>query len=70
MVVNTAAASYRLVDRGQQVFERAAIVGRRGWPTAQLDSVIDRLEFIYGRDGDAGAAIAEVAHDRERRCAA
>ena len=45
VAVNTAAASYRLVDRGQQVFERAAIVGRRGWPTPQLDSIIDRLEF-------------------------
>ncbi len=45
LVVNAAAASYRLVDHGQQVFERAAIVGRRGWPTPQLDSVIDRLEF-------------------------
>ena len=45
LAVNAAAASYRLVDRGQQVFERAAIVGRRGWPTPQLDSVIDRLEF-------------------------
>jgi murein L,D-transpeptidase YcbB/YkuD len=45
VVVNTAAASYRLVDHGRQVFERAAIVGRRGWPTPQLDSVIDRLEF-------------------------
>jgi murein L,D-transpeptidase YcbB/YkuD len=45
VVVNAAAASYRLVDRGQPIFERAAIVGRRGWPTPQLDSVIDRLEF-------------------------
>ena len=45
IVVNTAAASYRLVDRGQQVFERAAIVGRRGWSTPQLDSVVDRLEL-------------------------
>jgi len=45
LVVNTAAANYRLVDHGQQVFERAAIVGRRGWPTPQLDSVIDRLVF-------------------------
>ena len=45
LVVNTAAATYRLVDRGQQIFERAAIVGRRGWPTPQLDSVIDRIEF-------------------------
>ena len=45
LVVNTAAASYRLVDRGRLVFERAAIVGRRGWPTPQLDSIIDRLDF-------------------------
>jgi murein L,D-transpeptidase YcbB/YkuD len=45
VVVNTAAASYRLVDRGQQLFERVAIVGRRDWPTPLLDSVIDRLEF-------------------------
>jgi L,D-transpeptidase YcbB len=45
VAVNAAAASYRLIDRGQQVFERAAIVGRRGWPTPQLDSIIDRLEF-------------------------
>jgi len=45
LAVNTAAASYRLVDRGHQVFERAAIVGRRGWATPQLESMIDRLEF-------------------------
>jgi murein L,D-transpeptidase YcbB/YkuD len=45
LVVNAAAASYRLVHRGQQVFERVAIVGRRDWPTPQLSSVIDRLEF-------------------------
>lgn len=45
VAVNIAAASYRLVDRGQEVFERAAIVGRSSWPTPQLDSVIDRLEF-------------------------
>ena len=44
-MVNTAAASYRLVDGGQQLFERVAIVGRRDWPTPQLDGVIDRLEF-------------------------
>ncbi len=45
VVVNTAAASYRLVDGGQQFFEHVAIVGRRDWPTPQLDGVIDRLEF-------------------------
>jgi len=45
VVVNTAAASYRLVDGGQTLFERVAIVGRRDWPTPQLDGVIDRLEF-------------------------
>jgi murein L,D-transpeptidase YcbB/YkuD len=45
VAVNIAAASYRLVDRGQEVFERAAIVGRSSWPTPQLDSLIDRLEF-------------------------
>jgi murein L,D-transpeptidase YcbB/YkuD len=45
VAVNTAAASYRLIDRGQRVFEHAAIVGRRGWPTPQLDSAIDRIEF-------------------------
>jgi murein L,D-transpeptidase YcbB/YkuD len=45
VVVNTAAASYRLVDGGQPLFERVAIVGRRDWPTPQLDGVIDRLEF-------------------------
>lgn len=45
LVVNAAAATYRLVDRGQQVFERVAIVGRPSWPTPQLDSMVDRLEF-------------------------
>jgi murein L,D-transpeptidase YcbB/YkuD len=45
VVVNTAAASYRLVDGGQTLFEHVAIVGRRDWPTPQLDGVIDRLEF-------------------------
>jgi len=45
VVVNIAAASYRLVDHGHEVFERVAIVGRSSWPTPQLDSIIDRLEF-------------------------
>lgn len=45
IVVNIAAASYRLVDGGREVFERAAIVGRSSWPTPQFDSVIDQLEF-------------------------
>jgi murein L,D-transpeptidase YcbB/YkuD len=45
LAVNAAAASYRLVDGGRQVFERVAIVGRPDWPTPELDSAIDRLEF-------------------------
>lgn len=45
VAVNIAAASYRLVDRGQEVVERLAIVGRPDWPTPQLDSEIDQLEF-------------------------
>ena len=45
VAVNAAAATYRLVDGGRLIFERVAIVGRRDWPTPQLDSTIDRLEF-------------------------
>jgi murein L,D-transpeptidase YcbB/YkuD len=45
IAVNAAAATYRLVDGGRQMFEKAAIVGRRSWPTPQIDSLIDRLEF-------------------------
>lgn len=45
IAVNAAAASYRLVDSRRQLFERAAVVGRAGWPTPQLDGMIDRLEF-------------------------
>jgi murein L,D-transpeptidase YcbB/YkuD len=45
LAVNAAASSYRLVDDGQKIFERVAIVGRRDWPTPEVDSVIDRLEF-------------------------
>ncbi|MFZ5790416.1 MAG: L,D-transpeptidase family protein [Pseudomonadota bacterium] len=45
IAVNAAAATYRLVDGGRQIFDKAAIVGRRSWPTPQIDSLIDRLEF-------------------------
>lgn len=45
IMVNAAAATYRLVDGGRPVFERAAIVGRGNWPTPRLEGVIDRLEL-------------------------
>ncbi len=45
LAVNTAAATYRVVENGQQLFERRAIVGRPDWPTPRIDSVIDRMEF-------------------------
>lgn len=45
LAVNTAAATYRVVENGQQLFERPAIVGRSDWPTPRIDSVIDRMEF-------------------------
>jgi murein L,D-transpeptidase YcbB/YkuD len=45
VVVNIAAASYRLVVSGQVVLQRPAVVGRPSWPTPTLDSVIDRVEF-------------------------
>lgn len=45
LMVNTAAATYRLVDGGKLKFERPAIVGRASWPTPRLDGVIERLDF-------------------------
>jgi murein L,D-transpeptidase YcbB/YkuD len=45
VAVNVAAASYQLVLDGHMVFERPAVVGKPGWPTPTLDSVIDRVEF-------------------------
>lgn len=45
LAVNTAAATYRVVENGQQLFDRPAIVGRPDWPTPRIDSVIDRMEF-------------------------
>jgi murein L,D-transpeptidase YcbB/YkuD len=45
VVVNAAAASYRLVEAGREVFERPAVVGRPGWPTPRVDGIIEALEF-------------------------
>ncbi len=45
IVVNTAAASYRLVDNGVIQFEQPAIVGRPSWPTPRLDGLMTALEF-------------------------
>lgn len=45
VAVNIPAAQYRLVEGGRELFERPAIVGRRDWPTPEIQSTIDRLEF-------------------------
>ncbi len=45
LAVNTAAATYRIVEDGRELFERRAIVGRPDWPTPRIDSVIDHMEF-------------------------
>lgn len=45
VAVNIAAATMTLLEDGHPVVQRRAIVGRPAWPTPQLDSVIDRLEF-------------------------
>ncbi|MBK8157467.1 MAG: L,D-transpeptidase family protein [Rhodospirillaceae bacterium] len=43
IAVNVAAATYRLVENGQTVFERRVIVGRPNWPTPLLNSVINEI---------------------------
>ena len=45
LVVNIAAASYRLVDGGPTVAEGPAILGAPAMPTPPLDGVIDRIEL-------------------------
>ncbi len=45
LVVNVAAARYRLVEPGRPTVERPAIVGRPDWETPSLEGLIDRLEF-------------------------
>ncbi|MBL8709652.1 MAG: L,D-transpeptidase family protein [Rhodospirillaceae bacterium] len=45
IVVNTAAAQYRLVDGAVVIFDRPVIVGRPDWPTPRLDGVIRELEL-------------------------
>jgi murein L,D-transpeptidase YcbB/YkuD len=45
IAVNTAAASYRLVDNGVTLFEQPAVVGRPSWPTPRLDDLMTALEF-------------------------
>ncbi|WP_374383758.1 murein L,D-transpeptidase [Dongia sp.] len=45
IAVNTAAATYRLVDNGAVLFETRVIVGRPNWQTPRLDGTIDRLVF-------------------------
>lgn len=45
IVVNTAAATYRLVEDGEIVFERRVIVGRPNWQTPRLHGVIDTIVF-------------------------
>jgi murein L,D-transpeptidase YcbB/YkuD len=43
--VNIPAATYRLVEDGQPVFENVTIVGQPDWPTPEVDSQIERIEF-------------------------
>lgn len=45
IVVNTAAAQYRLVDGAVVIFDRPVIVGRADWPTPRLEGVIRELEL-------------------------
>jgi len=45
IAVNIAAASYRLVDDAETVFEQVAIVGQPDWQTPEVDSQIERIEF-------------------------
>ncbi len=45
LVVNIAAATYRVVESGRVRFEYPAIVGRPSWQTPVLDGVIERLDF-------------------------
>jgi murein L,D-transpeptidase YcbB/YkuD len=45
LVVNTAAASYRVVEEDHTVIEQVAIVGQPTWQTPDIDSAIERLEF-------------------------
>jgi murein L,D-transpeptidase YcbB/YkuD len=45
IAVNIAAASYRLVDEGETVFEQVTIVGQPDWQTPEIDSQIERIEL-------------------------
>jgi L,D-transpeptidase YcbB len=45
IVVNVAAASYRVVEDGRAVLEGPAIVGKPSWPTPRFASIVRRLEF-------------------------
>jgi murein L,D-transpeptidase YcbB/YkuD len=45
LAVNIAAASYRLVDDGETLFEHVAIVGQPDWQTPEVDSQIERIEL-------------------------
>ncbi|SMF48579.1 Putative peptidoglycan binding domain-containing protein [Tistlia consotensis] len=45
IAVNTAAPTYQVVEGGRVEVEKPAIVGRPGWPTPELESLVDRLEF-------------------------
>ncbi len=45
LVVNLAAARYRLVDQGGTISEGPAILGAVATPTPALDAVIDRIEL-------------------------
>ncbi|HET6224370.1 MAG TPA: L,D-transpeptidase family protein, partial [Dongiaceae bacterium] len=45
LVVNTAAAGYRVVENGRTIMEQVAIVGQPDWQTPDIDSTIERLEF-------------------------
>jgi murein L,D-transpeptidase YcbB/YkuD len=45
LVVNIAAATYRLVDGGRTVVEGPAILGAPSTPTPPIDAVVDRVEL-------------------------
>jgi murein L,D-transpeptidase YcbB/YkuD len=45
IAVNAAAATYRLVEDGETVFERRVIVGRPSWPTPRLEGTINEIVF-------------------------
>ena len=60
IAVNIAAETMTLVEDGRLAVARRVIVGRPGWQTPELDSVIERLEFHPYWTVPAGIARLEL----------